>query len=202
MAVSPEDRPTRIPPTPQGEWSREAIEAVAQMSPPPGSVYAERRKQRGGSGGVNALALLVRHPPLAQAFLGFNRHLLYETALDERTRELLILRVSHRLGSPYEWGQHVPVALACGITPDEIDRVALGPGADGWSAVDAAVLAATDGLLRDGDIDEATWAVLADAFDEPTLLDLVFTVGGYATLAMAFNAARLPLDESMTGFPE
>lgn len=193
---------TRIDPVPQGTWSQEAIDATAPMMPPPGSIYAERRKQRGGAGGVNALALLVRHPPLAKAFMTFNRHLLYESRLDERIRELIVLRVSWLLRSEYEWGQHTVVARQCGITDDEIDRIREGPDTPGWSTLDRAVVAATDALVTSGTLDDAEWAELAEHYDDEAVLDFVFTVGAYATLAMAFNVARLPLDEGLDGFPE
>jgi alkylhydroperoxidase family enzyme len=191
----------RITPRPPREWTPDVMEAIDQMTPPPGSVYAERRKERGGAGGVNALALLARHPSLAKGFLAFNRHLLYLSELDERTRELIVLRLSWHYRSPYEWGQHVLVAEQLGMTRAEIERVIDGPEAAGWSSFEAAVLGATDQLLTDGDVDDATWEVLAGELDEPALLDLVFTVGGYATLAMAFNASRLALDPDLEGFP-
>lgn len=201
MAATPEP-PARIEPVEPRRWSSEAVEAVNQMAPPPGSVYEQRRKARGGSGGVNALGLLARHPALSGAFLGFNRHLLYASRLDERVRELVVLRVAWVLGSAYEWAQHVPVAQQCGLGSDDIDRVAEGPEAQGWSEFDRALLEATDSLLETGHIEDAVWERLAAAYDEETLLDLVFTVGGYATLAMAFNAARIQLDPDLEGFPE
>lgn len=200
MAASPERTP-RIAPVPRGTWSQEAIDATAPMMPPAGTVYAERRRQRGGAGGVNALALLVRNPPLAKAFMTFNRHLLYESRIDERLRELIVLRVSWVLRSEYEWGQHVVVAHQCGINADEVARVREGPEAEGWSELDRAALRATDTLLASGDVDDVAWEALSAALDDETVLELVFTVGAYATLAMAFNVARLPLDEGLEGFP-
>lgn len=170
------------------------------MLPPPGSIYAKRREQRGGSGGVSALGLLVRHPPLARAFLTFNRHLLYESELDERVRELVVLRVAWRMVAPYEWGQHVPVAIEAGLTREEVDRVRVGAEAAGWAPFDAALLRATDDLLDGGHLDDDTWATLAGELDDQGLLDLIFTVGGYASLAMAFNAVGLPLEPGMESF--
>lgn len=201
MAETPESARPRIPPLPRREWGQAEIDALDPMIPPPGSIYAERRKERGGAGGVNALALLVRHPTLAKAFMGFNREILYESSVDERSRELLVLRLSWQYQSPYEWAQHVPVALQAGITEDELARVRVGPDAPGWSTFDAALLRATDSLLAAGDVGDADWAVLAETWDETTLLEFVFTVGGYATLAMVFNAAQLALDDGLEGFP-
>lgn len=200
MAATPEPEP-RILPLPRSEWGQEEIDALAPMRPPAGSTYAKRREERGGAGGVSALALMLRNPAACKAFMEFNRHLLYESSLDERLRELVVLRISWQLRSEYEWGQHVPVARECGISDEEIGRITEGPGAHGWSAFDRAALRATDGLLADGRIDDESWAVLADSLDDAALLDLVFTVGGYATVAMVFNAAHLPLDPDIEGFP-
>ncbi len=170
------------------------------MIPPPGSVYARRREKRGGAGGVNALALMLRNPAACKAFLEFNRHLLYESKLNERVRELVVLRIAAKMGSEYEWAQHVPVALECGFKPDEIEQLRIGSELDSWPEFDRALVAATDGLLADGDVDDATWATLAERLDDAALLDLVFTIGGYATLAMVFNATRIPLDSDLEGF--
>ena len=189
-----------IAPVPQGAWSKEQIRAVAPMMPPEGSVYAERRAQRGGAGGNKALSLLVRNPGLAEAFLTFNRHLLYESELDERTKELVVLRVSRLLNSEYEWSQHEVVARQCGIDDEEIQAVWEGPDHDSWSTEDRELLRCVDDLIRTGQIDDAALTGLQTRYGDETVLELVFTVGAYATLAMAFNVARLPLDDGMEGF--
>src|SRR5207245_2181605 len=71
--------------------------------------------------------------------------------LPARDRELLILRTAWNCRSAYEWGQHVRIGLAAGVTQDEIDRVPPGPGAPGWSPLDAALLGAADELPDVGD---------------------------------------------------
>jgi len=189
----------RIQPQAQGTWSKEQMTSVAPMMPPEGSAYAARRKQRGGAGGNQALSLLVRNPGLAHGFLTFNRHLLYESALEERAKELLVLRVAWLLRCDYEWAQHAIVAEQIGIAPDEIEAVKAGPDAGGWDDADRHLLRAVDGLVGQGTIDDTTFAELAQQYDDAGILDLVFTVGGYATLAMGLNVARVPLDDGMTG---
>ncbi|HEY4402268.1 MAG TPA: carboxymuconolactone decarboxylase family protein [Acidimicrobiia bacterium] len=78
----------------------------------------------------NALTTLMHHPGLAGPFLAFNRVLLSTPALPPRLRELMVLRVAWRTRSTYEWVQHVRLAERCGVTPDEIDAIAVGAGAD------------------------------------------------------------------------
>ncbi|MEZ5168350.1 MAG: hypothetical protein R2695_18445 [Acidimicrobiales bacterium] len=105
--------------------------------------------------------------------------------------------MSWTLRSTYEWAQHAVVARQLGMTEGDLERVRRGPQDPAWSPFEAAVLAVTDGLLADGHVDDELWNVLAERLDEAALMDLVFTVGGYATLAMLFNAADLPLDPDL-----
>jgi hypothetical protein len=84
-----------------------------------------------------------------------------------------------------------------GLDGDEIARIAEGPGAGGWSPLEAAMLAAVDELLVDAEIADATWAALAAELDRRQLMDLVFTVGAYDVLAMALKSFRVELDDDL-----
>lgn len=134
------------------------------------------------------LSTLARHPDLARAFLGFNRHLLFESTLSPRVRELLILRTAAVCGSSFERVQHEKLARREGIDDADIARTTDGPDAAGWTPDDAAVVRAADELLSAWTVTDATWADLAARFDERQLMDLVFTVGSYAMFAMACSA--------------
>ena len=58
---------------------------------------------------------------------------------------------------------------------------------------------AVDELVADALISDATWAVLAAELDVQQLMDLVFTVGAYDLLAMAFRSFGVPLDDDLQG---
>jgi 4-carboxymuconolactone decarboxylase len=148
----------------------------------------------------NALTTLMHHPGLAGPFLAFNRVLLFTPELPPRLRELMVLRVAWRTRSTYEWVQHVRLAQGCGITEDEIDAIARGADADAgatWTPLEADLLAATNELIDRYRIDERTWARLAEHLDERQLVEVVFVVGTYACLAMAFNSFGLELDPEL-----
>ena len=99
----------------------------------------------------------------------------------------MILRTAYRCGADYEWGQHVAIGRAAGLTDDEIQRIAEGPDA-GWTAEDAAKLRAVDELTDDHRISDATWSALAAVFDEQQLIELPMLSGHYALLAGALNS--------------
>jgi len=143
----------------------------------------------------HVLSTLLHHPALAGPFLAYNRVLLERPVLAPRLRELMILRVAWRKRSPYEWAQHVRIALSVGITPDEIQAVARGEASFG--PLEADLLAATDQLLDRCCIEDDTWARLAEQLDERHLVEVVFVVGTYVCLAMAFNSFGLQLDPGL-----
>jgi alkylhydroperoxidase family enzyme len=147
--------------------------------------------------GLNVLGTLARHPTLARAFHTFNGHVLFGTTLSVRQRELLVLRVATVRGSEYEWAQHVVLAGDAGIDAAEIARIAEGPDAAGWDPVEGAMVRAVDELLADARIADPTWEVLAGALDERQLMDVVFTVGAYDLLAMAFRSFGVELDDDL-----
>ena len=145
----------------------------------------------------NAIGTMLRHPALAGRFLAYNGVLLFEPVLEPRLRELIVLRVASRTRSEYEWVQHVRLAPRCGVTPEEIDKIADGQITDGWTPLEADLLAATDQLMDSYRIDDATWARLAEHLDEQQLVEVVFVAGTYTCLAMAFNSFGVQLDPDL-----
>jgi len=172
----------RLQPLPPDQWDDETR---ALLSPPT----------------LNIFGTLARHPKLLKRWLVFGNHVLAKSTLDARDRELLILRTGWRCRAPYEWGQHVVIARAAGITDDEIARVAEGPDAPGWSGAEATLLRAVDELHDDQRLTDETYAALAAHYDEQQLIDTVFTVGQYHLVSMALNTFRVQRDDGATGVP-
>ncbi len=197
------DNPTmrpRIAPLELSEWTPEAFAAMEPMRPPAGSTYDKRKSDRKQQvrRPNNALSVMAQYPELAKAFLEFNRHLLYFNSLPERVIELAVLRVAWRRQSEYEWVQHAASALEVGLTDEEIDRTAV-DSVDGWAPDDALVLRAVDEFHHNHGWSDGTWNELAETFDTRQIMDLLFTIGAYDTLAVAFNCFDLPLDPELEG---
>ena len=114
-----------------------------------------------------------------------------------KTAVCLLLRVAWRTRSPYEWLQHVRMAKQLGVTAEEIDTIAGRSSAAPWTQLEADLLAATDQLIDHYVIDDATWARLAERLDERQRMEVVFVVGSYTCLAMAFNSFGIELDPEL-----
>lgn len=181
----------RVPPLPPEEWDDDVDRALAVMLP-------EERRNPGSSS--NILATFVNHPALTREFLRFNTHLLFNSTLPPRLRELAILRVAHRTGSTYEWVRHVRMGRQHGLTDEDIVRVQRGEGAPPVCAgaadrFDHTVLTAVDELLESYELSDAAWSALGERFDIRQRMDFVFTVGCYVTVSMALKTFGVELEQ-------
>src|SRR4051812_34035379 len=180
-------RPTtpRIPPLAPGEGDAQTAALLAELD--------------GNVGASHIFTTLVRHPGLFRKWSPFGGKLL-SGKLPARDRELLILRTGWRCQSVYEWGQHVRIALASGVSQDEVDRVKAGPDEAGWDPFDAVLLRAADELHDDGCITDATWAALAERYDVPQLIEVPMVVGQYHLVSYTLNSLGVQRDEGVPGF--
>jgi 4-carboxymuconolactone decarboxylase len=154
---------------------------------------------------LNVFRTMAQHPKLMKRWLVFANHVLTKSTIPGRDRELAILRAGWRCHSPYEWGQHVVIGKREGITDAEVELIAEGPDAAGWSAHDAAILRAVDELHDTSTISDTTWATLSDTYDQQQMMDLVFAIGQYHLVSFALNAFGVErddgLDETKVSFP-
>ncbi len=165
----------QLAPLPADEWDDNVQESVAAMLP-------DQRRNPQDAG--NALATLVRHPDLTQAYLPFGAYLQSQSTLPPRLRELAILRVAHHHSCAYEWAHHVVLAKEAGLSDADIARVR---AADADDEFERTVLAAVDELHEGSRLSSDTWHQLGEQLDERQRMDFIFTVGGYGVLAMALN---------------
>ena len=173
----------RLTPLPADQWDDEVRGAFKGMLP-------QARQNPEGAG--TALSTLVRHPDLTKAFLGFNVYLLFRSSLPPRLREVAILRVAHRRECTYEWEHHVELAEAEGLTGTDVEAIRRGVATD---EVDELVLRAVDELDETSNLTDETWKALGEHLSDRQRMDLVFTVGAYGMLAMAFNTFGVQLEK-------
>ncbi|MFI7123132.1 carboxymuconolactone decarboxylase family protein [Amycolatopsis sp. NPDC049868] len=154
-----------------------------------------------GIGNANLVGTLAHHPELADASNPLALHLLFRGQLPPRDRELAILRTAALTRCDYEWGHHARLGRNAGLTAAEFDQIIHGPEHPAWSPLDSAILQATDELHRSHRINDATWRVLAGHYSERQLIELLFLIGHYHTLAYVINGVRLPLEPGHQGIP-
>ncbi len=148
----------------------------------------------------NVFLTLVHHPDLTRRWQVFANHVLFKSTMPGRERELAILRTGWLCDSEYEFAQHRVFGHDEGLTDEEIERVKVGPRAEGWSPIEQAVLEATDELHHDYRISDETWDALGEHWNDQQRMDLVFAVGQYTLVSMALRTFGVPLDDFLEGW--
>ena len=85
---------------------------------------------------------------------------------------------------------------------EEIERVAQGPEADGWSEDDRVILRAADELHETSRFTDATWAALRARFNKAQLVELCAVVGQYHLLSYMINGLGVELHVPAAPFPD
>jgi alkylhydroperoxidase family enzyme len=165
-----------------------------------GEIPGDLRERFGDGPLLNIFRTLAHHPDLFERWMVFSNHVLGKSTLPAREREIAILRVGHLRNSGYEWTQHVRIALGCGLSEEEIRRTRTGPDASEWTAAERAILKATDELVEDAFVSDATWKALTEHLNTQQSIDLVFTVGQYNLVSMALNTLGVQVEEENLRF--
>ncbi len=148
---------------------------------------------------LNIFRMLSHHPKLLKRFNLLGGFILNKGLVPEREREIVILRIGWRAQSVYEFGQHTEIGLRCGLTQAEIDGLA---GAEHvWSQDDGLLIALADELCDDDCVTDATFAALAQRWNDAELMELVVTAGFYRLVSGFLNTFGVQLDEGVPGWP-
>jgi 4-carboxymuconolactone decarboxylase len=198
-ASQAEEPASRVRPLPQAEWSPEVDRLLGGTRDRVASL--EGSEPSANPKTLNILRTLAHHPQLLGPFLGFATALAQEGALSRRDSELLALRASWNCQSEFEWGHHFVYARAAGLSEVEINRISIGPDAEGWSQDDRALLRAADQLHARQQIQDEVWGRLAARFSEKQLVEIPFVVGQYTMLSMVANSTGVELEAGYERLP-
>lgn len=144
----------------------------------------------------NLFLTMARAPKLFRGWLRFAGRLMPGGTLPRRESELVILRVAHLRACRYEFEHHVRLGRRAGVTPQDVAGVQTGSEDPRWSPREAALLRATEALVADRGMDDATWAALRDHLAEPQAVEFVLLVGHYDMLATFLLTLRVQPDRA------
>ena len=164
----------RIPPLPESQWTDRHREVVRELA----------------ADGVvgNAFATLLNVPDLAEAVIPFVQFLARESALEPRSRSLLLLRTAWLSQTQHLWSAFAPTGRDAGLTEVELRRIAVGPDAEEWNDFDATHLRLADELYRNSSVSDQTWTTLAVRYNLIQMMEAVANVTQPTLLSMLLNA--------------
>jgi alkylhydroperoxidase family enzyme len=152
---------------------------------------------------VNLFRATYTHPPVGRIFGDVVDALVLNSVLDARTREVAILRVGWRIGSVYEWSNHVVIAQRAGLTDAEIAAVREPePPADLLTELDRCAIAVVDEALDSVKVRLATRENARRLLrDDRAVLELLAIPGLYRAIGTVLLTAAIPLEGHVQPWP-
>jgi 4-carboxymuconolactone decarboxylase len=169
--------------------SRMPLTTADQQSEPIREFVARR-------GELNLFRLLAHAPAVFVGWAQMLDEMLESPTFTPRMRELIILRVAHLQGTPYELSQHLDLARSAGLTERQIDAVIDAGDHDGvgFSRTERVVLDAVTELCTTRHLREESFAAVHAALGDEAVTELLMIVSCYYGLALVLNAVELDID--------
>ena len=146
--------------------------------------------------------MLLHSPPLAEGWLGYLTAVRHKLTLSGALRELVIMRVAHLNGAPYEATQHAPIALNEGLTQAQLDALADWRAAAAlFSPLHKAALALADTMTRDIQVPREQIEALRALLGEREVVELVATIAGYNMVSRFLEALNIHADDARGALP-
>lgn len=135
---------------------------------------------------------LMRSPELLNRMQKVGEYLRYQSALETRINEFVMLIVSRQWTQQFEWCMHYPLAQKAGMRTEVLDALADGRRPPGMAPDEEAAYDLCDELDRTRGVSDGTYRRAVEMFGERGVLDMLGLVGYFTTVSMVMNVARTP----------
>jgi alkylhydroperoxidase family enzyme len=144
-------------------------------------------------------SVLLHNPNVYRASSTLGEAIVRHGGIPARERELVSLRVAWLCKAPVAWSNHTGHAHNIGISESEVERVTVGPDAEGWSSREKALLRLVDELHHSATVTDALWSELAEHFETSELVVLPLFVGSFHQVCYFFNTFAVPVPDPSRG---
>ena len=145
---------------------------------------------------LNIMRMFLNAPTNAIPLLSFGQSILTKQELDDRLRELAILRVAHLTGANYMWTQHVPLAKETGVTDEQVAALPQGAQSTVFSDVEKRVLQFTDEVAQQVKASEETFRALEQDLGPRQMVELTLAVCFYGMVARVMETFEVELEST------
>lgn len=186
----------RLPELNEGDLNAEQREVLTAIQDGP------RKRQHGKIGLVGPFAVWVRAPKIGFATQALGAAARFGSSLPENVKEVAICTVGAFYRAKFEFSAHARLAVSAGVSSQAVEQLRIGaaPELEGGEAIAHQVAKA---LIRQHQLDEATYAAAFAEFGESGLIELVGIIGYYCMVSLTLNAFEVPLVDGMEDpFPD
>jgi 4-carboxymuconolactone decarboxylase len=146
----------------------------------------------------NIFKVGLHSPELLGRLVGVGGYLRFESILDDRLRELVILSVADETGCAYERAHHAPIARALGVSDDEVQPAGLVALAEAQTLEGAALRFARN-VARGSNVPAETFETVRSGLGEQGLVELSLLAGYYLLLSRWVGVLNVQFDPELNG---
>ena len=150
-----------------------------------------------GAGLRGPFNALLRSPELCDLVQRVGAYVRFGSSIPPRLNELAIIMAGRKWTAQYEFYAHRRLAIEAGLKPEIADAVAKNERPAGMAADETMIYDFVTDLLTTGQVSDANYTRVKDAFGERGVVDLVGAVGYYSLVSMTLNVARVPLPDGV-----
>lgn len=155
-----------------------------------GSVAKVLSKLEASGQDLTVLRLLANSPTVFRPFVKLSSTLMYDGALPDAVREVLILWLGRNRPHSYEWIEHVIIGRRIGLTDEQIAAVESGDlDGDLFSDEQRQAVAVASELLRGRSLSSAAFDAAVDTWGLETVIELVMVIGWWGGMVPTFLEA-------------
>lgn len=181
----------RMPPIPTDKMTDAQKKAAEEL------VAGPRRALRG------PFIPLLRSPELMARLQKVGAYLRFESTLEAKFKELVILMTARQWTQQFEWDSHFPLAVKAGLNPEVLEAIAEGRRPIGMLEEEILYDFCAE-LHQNQSVSDVTYGRTVKRFGEQGVIDIIGITGYYAMMAMILNVARVPFKDkpqSLVPFP-
>ena len=150
-------------------------------------------RARGGQP-LNMHRAVANSPKIFKSYVDMALALRAGATTPRADRELIILRTAQLGGGTYEFAQHRPMAMSCGISAEALDALAQWRTSTLFSERQRAILAYAEGMVSPKGVDDATFANLKRFFNDSEIVELTVTSAFYGAVSQITRALEVKLE--------
>lgn len=156
--------------------------------------FDKMRANTDGAEIMNIFKMAAHSGASIREFIRLGNRLIMKAHLDDRYRELAILRIAQLIGARYEWAQHVPIAVGAGISKEQIREI------ENWgkSALldekDKIVLQYTEEVVSDSRPRDETYEAASKFLDDTSLVELTLSIGYWSMVGKFLKTFRVDVE--------
>ena len=157
--------------------------------------FTRRVRSRRRGRVINVYRTLLHCPPLAESWFEHVNRVRWDTTIDGKLREIVIVRLAHLAESAYVLGQHVPeLAGAEGVPPEACAALQNWRRSELFDARERAALAYADSMFRDIVVPDEVFEPLRACFDDRQIVELTVVIGAYIAHTRVLQALDVDLE--------